>query len=91
MSEWYVFDNTNGVNTAIGNSAAKTEAKIQAPGALPVSDGSFVRVDIHALARAYPWWAVPVHAYFRHTNGNWKLIGLDRAPIDNGAGSERWH
>jgi hypothetical protein len=77
---WYTFDNATGGATPIGQPVAAPREGAAAPSGLPTTDGSFVRVDIKALADAHPSWATPVRAFFRRTGPGWRLVGFERMP-----------
>jgi hypothetical protein len=76
---WSRFDNATGATSPIGESQSPTTS-ITAPGALPESVGSFVRIDIGAESGAFASWARPVQTFFRRTRDGWKLVGLERLP-----------
>jgi hypothetical protein len=76
---WHRFDNATGESKPIGVTEGPA-ASLTAPSGLPVERGAYVRVDISAKAGAHPSWSSPVHAYFRRTDGGWKLVGFDRLP-----------
>jgi hypothetical protein len=74
QATWFRFDNNTGQASQIGGTNA-SEARIQAPSGL--KDG-YIKVDISAKSAEYPAWESPVHAYFKHAEGGWKLVGLER-------------
>jgi hypothetical protein len=86
---WFRFDNMSGESTAVGESTI-SETRAAAPSSvlarvgpdttLPGGRGQFVRVDISATGGTTASWTKPVRAYFRRTQGGWKLVGLDRMP-----------
>jgi hypothetical protein len=51
---------------------------MSAPGQLPTGNEAFVQVLISAIDSAHPTWARPVEAYFRRTDGGWRLVGFER-------------
>jgi hypothetical protein len=74
---WYRFDNATGDTAPLGERTDTRSTAVQAPSALPREVDAFVRVDIAALAPAYPSWRDPVRAYFRRTTDSWALVGLE--------------
>ena len=74
---WSRFDNTTGTTELLGETSATT-LPLQAPRALPRLEGAFVKVELSAVASAYPAWGQPVSAYFRLGQGRWKLVGFER-------------
>lgn len=76
---WHRFDNASGEVEPIGDSEGTADA-VAPPASLPAAAGAFVRADIAAVNGAHPSWASPVHAYFKRTGGEWKLVGFDRMP-----------
>ena len=80
LIHWARFDNNTGAATGeLGTSTATAAGQSQAPVALPVAAGSYIKVEIRAVQPVNPAWGVPVAAYFRRSGG-WKLVGLDRIP-----------
>jgi hypothetical protein len=88
VAVWHRFDNETGQTERIGETEGTSE-KIAAPaGALarttPESTrpggGAFLRVDISAAGGPHASWALPVHAWFRHSADGWRLVGFDRMP-----------
>jgi hypothetical protein len=87
VAVWHRYDNQTGQTERIGETEGAE--KIPAPaGALartvPESTrpggGAFLRVDITAPGAQHASWALPVHAWFRHTADGWRLVGFDRMP-----------
>ena len=76
---WAVFDNATHTTTRVGETGGGTTT-LQAPGALPRSEGAFIRVSLSATGTAQASWQIPVEAYFRLRNGVWGLVGLERLP-----------
>jgi hypothetical protein len=74
---WSTFDNTTRTTEPIGETSDLT-SPLQAPGALPGADGSFVKVELSAMGGSHPSWAEPVNTYFRREQGSWKLVGFER-------------
>jgi len=86
---WFRFDNTTGESTAVGDSTITNTratapstalARVRPDTTLSGGRGQFVRVDISASSEAFPSWASPVRAYFRHAENGWKLVGFERMP-----------
>jgi hypothetical protein len=76
---WSSFDNVTGESQRIGEGSA-SEAQTAGPSGLPLSNGSFVRVDVSAVSQQHAEWARPIRVYFRREAGGWKLVGLERQP-----------
>ena len=74
---WSKFDNATHEATLIGETSAPT-SQLQAPAGLPRSEGAFVKVELSALGSAHAAWAKPASAYFRLSQGGWKLVGFER-------------
>jgi hypothetical protein len=79
-ARWYVFDNTSGTATAIGQPVRSPTMKIQAPAGLPTINGEYVKVEVMAIDPPDRSWQVPVQVYFRRLVAGWKLVGLQRMP-----------
>ena len=84
-ASWYRFDNATGQSEPIGESMPSRTPNLHAPDPIPVSTGSFLRVDISAVSENHPSWSIPVQAYFRRTTEGWKLVGLARFASASGA------
>jgi hypothetical protein len=41
-----------------------------------------VAVDVSADSDPYPAWKRPVRMYFRRDGDGWKLVGLERMPVN---------
>jgi len=73
---WGVYDDVSGTTrglgelTATGRQAALTQ--------LPDRVGTVMEVDVSAVSAAHQSWSIPVHAYFRRTANEWRLVGLER-------------
>ena len=76
---WHVFDNATGAARRVAETASR-EMRMQAPPELPLIQGAFVRVDLHAASAEHPVWARPIQAYFKKLPSGWKLVGLERIP-----------
>ena len=75
---WARFDNPTGSVTPIGETTIAPEASALAPAPLPATKGTFVRVEVSAIAPPHEGWT-PVQAYFRRTADGWTLVGLERS------------
>jgi hypothetical protein len=73
---WSVFDNSTGETRPIGDTESTTMT-IEAPPGVPTA-GTFVAIDLTVDSAAHPSWRQPLRSYFRHTSGDWKLVGLER-------------
>jgi hypothetical protein len=74
---WARFDNATGAIAPLGETTiAGTERQVT-PGPLPTIAGTFVRVEVSAIAPPHDTWT-PVRAYFRRTAEGWTLVGLER-------------
>ncbi len=76
---WHVFDNATGSSRRFAETASKNMT-MQAPPELPLIQGTFIRVDLHAASAEQAAWARPIQAYFKKLASGWKLVGLDRMP-----------
>jgi hypothetical protein len=76
---WSQFDNASGDARVIGESVGVTTA-LAAPVALPVRDGSYLKVELSSDGSSYPSWTDPVAAYFRYRRGTWQTVGFERMP-----------
>ena len=77
---WSRFDNTTGTATPLGRSTPTMDRSVQAPVALPDTEGTFVKVQIAAVQPDALPWATPVDVYFRRTANVWTLVGVERLP-----------
>ncbi|MEO5894744.1 MAG: hypothetical protein ABIS06_03480 [Vicinamibacterales bacterium] len=77
--QWARFDNNTGEATALGDSKADATGRTQAPVALPVERGSYLKVEIRAVRPQHAAWSAPVAVFFRR-DGGWRLIGFERLP-----------
>ena len=78
---WWTFDNATGTTGRIGESTGSSTT-LEAPAALPRSEGAFVKVEVSAVGSANAKWAEPVTAYFRFGQGAWTLVGFERVSAD---------
>ena len=76
---WAQFDNLAGTTRRIGETSGRTTV-LEAPATLPKEDGIYVKVALSAIGGPNPAWEVPVDAYFRRCDGEWRLIGFERMP-----------
>ena len=76
---WAQFDNLTGTTRRIGETSSPTTV-LEAPATLPKEDGIYVKVALSAIGGPNPAWEVPVDAYFRRCDGEWRLIGFERIP-----------
>jgi len=75
---WSVFDNSSGESKPIGSVTSGFPEGTAPPGTLPSSAGTFLRVEVSAVAPARPEWTRPVQVYFQRTAAGWRLVGLER-------------
>ena len=75
---WLRFDNATGGTQLLATTSSGTTT-FAAPSGLPNEPGAIVAIDLSADAE-YPAWKRPVRTYFRHLEGVWKLVGLERLP-----------
>ena len=54
---------------------------------LPSDNSIILKAEISSTGGADPSWEKPVHAYFRHDGGQWKLVGFERMPEGNPPGA----
>ena len=59
---------------------------MQAPAGVPTAPGSFVAIEIAADDSAHPTWKTPIRTHFRREGAMWKLVGLERLPVNLPAG-----
>ena len=78
-ASWSTFDNHSGATTPLGETKSST-GRISSPVGLPQMPGSFILAEVRAVDPPQASWAKPVKAFFRRTNGGWKLVGLERMP-----------
>jgi len=78
-ASWSTFDNATGETTLIADTTSRN-AHFNAPAGLPEAPGAFIEVRLSAVDGHLPSWTAPVHAYFRHLAGGWKLVGFERLP-----------
>jgi hypothetical protein len=78
LLSWARFDNHTGVATPIGDEQTVTDMKAAAPAA--ALTGTFVQVQVAAVATGFPEWAKPVRLHFRRAPEGWTLVGLSRIP-----------
>jgi hypothetical protein len=74
------FDNATGEATPLGPPVPTTERRVRLPRGSSSPAPAFVMVRIAASAPDHPAWATPVDAYFRRSQGGWKLVGVERLP-----------
>ena len=72
---WFDYDNASDRATSLGTSTGSTA--LAAPSGLPGMAGAIVKITLHAVRPADD--AVPdIDVYFRRTEGQWRLVGVDR-------------
>ena len=76
--KWARFDNATGALAPLGESTMASGERPSSPAALPAVDGSFVRLDVSAVAPEYETWT-PVQVYFRRGANAWTLVGVVRS------------
>jgi hypothetical protein len=76
-ASWSEFDNNTGAMRPLGETKGSGES-VPAVSTLPEAAGSFVAVEVRAVAPPHSSWAKPVRATFRRMDNGWKLIGLER-------------
>jgi hypothetical protein len=76
-ARWFTFDNATRETRAIAESIGST-TELQAPTNLPVSDGTFVKVQVSSEGSVHASWSDPVDAYFRRDGDQWRLVGFER-------------
>lgn len=78
---WSAFDNATGETRPIAETISRTTT-MPAPD-FPDGPGVFIRVELSAIGGANVSWQKPVHTYFRHVTGGWRLVGFDRMPQES--------
>ena len=88
---WFSFENPTGETRPIGEIRATPSGLVPPQDLVPTASGGFVAVDITAHSAAHISWQQPVRTFFRRTNDDWKLVGLERLPDERTAppGSQR--
>jgi len=76
---WSTFDNATRKAVVIADMTGR-RTEFEAPADLPRVEGALVRIELSAVDDIHPAWAKPVHAYFRHIGGSWRLVGFERLP-----------
>jgi hypothetical protein len=76
--KWARFDNATGALAPLGEGTIAPGERPSAPASLPADDGSFVCVEVSAVAPQHGTWA-PVKAYFKRAADAWTLVGLVRS------------
>jgi len=74
---WFTFDNATARSERIGETVGRT-TRLEAPIALPRSNGRFVRIELSSIDGLKPSWEKPIEVFFRYRDGQWRLVGLDR-------------
>ncbi len=82
---WSVFDNATGAYTPAGETRGSSEG-LRAPENLPHAAGVYVTADVRAVDSSYPPWSRPVRVTFLRTAAGWKLVGLERTPVEKPEG-----
>jgi hypothetical protein len=80
-ASWMLFDNATDETRPL-SAAQSTTTTIEGPRNLPTGAGSMVAVDVSADSDPYPAWKRPVRMYFRRDGDGWKLVGLERMPVN---------
>jgi hypothetical protein len=73
---WSTFDNATGQTTRIAETTSR-ETTMRLAG-LPSATGVFIKVELSAIGGTNASWNKPVHTYFRHVEGGWRLVGFER-------------
>jgi hypothetical protein len=73
---WSTFDNATGKTTRISETTSGTTTMRLED--LPSDPNVFIKVELSAFGTANDSWTIPVHAYFRHVDGGWRLVGFER-------------
>jgi hypothetical protein len=80
-ASWMLFDNATDETRPLSDTQSATTT-IEGPRNLPTGSGSMVAVDVSADSDPYPAWKRPVRMYFRRDGDGWKLVGLERMPVN---------
>jgi hypothetical protein len=79
---WSRFDNASGQAAAIGMPTEARDTRIAAPAEVLKQGGDFLQAAVSATDPMRPAWARPVIVTFRRQAGGWKLVGLERQPVN---------
>src|SRR5262249_35729795 len=74
---WSRFDNATGQADRIGETMGRTTT-IAAPHGLPRDAGAFLKVELSSAGAERSAWEMPVNAFFRLQDGQWRLVGFER-------------
>jgi hypothetical protein len=80
-ASWSLFDNATGESQPLSETTGATTA-IDAPSGLPTAMDSFIMVEISADSAEHEAWRRPIRTYFRLGADGWKLVGLERLPVN---------
>ena len=72
--QWFLYDNSTDVSSPLGPSRGTTD--LEAPSALPSTEGAMVKVTVTAGTTDGP--VRPVDVYFRRHGESWRLVGIER-------------
>jgi hypothetical protein len=75
---WSTFDNATGETTRIAEITSRTTTMTSPD--ISAAPGAFMKVELSAIGGSQESWHKPVHAYFRHIAGGWRLVGFERMP-----------
>ena len=74
---WSIFDNATGGGRRIGESSGRT-TQLEAPGGLPSTPGTFIKVELSSTGARHLSWEHPVTAIFLNVDGSWRLVAFER-------------
>jgi hypothetical protein len=74
---WSSFDNVTRESRSIGETSG-AGTRLRAPGGLPATPNSYIKVEIAATGGSEASWKTPAQVFFCRTGQAWKLVGVER-------------
>jgi hypothetical protein len=78
-AEWFLFDNATRKAVRLGETASRSTT-VAAPPGLKAGSGVYIKVQLRSAGAPDPAWEIPVDAYFRFVQNEWRLVGFERLP-----------
>ena len=76
---WFAFDNITRQATPIAETVSRSTS-MHAPAGLSAKPGVYIKVQLRSVGAPNPAWEIPVDAYFRFVQDEWRLVGFERLP-----------